>query len=113
MNVSHSIEMQGLTYHLFFLSLREGYECQSLYRDVGVNLSFVLFIAGMHTIFGRVCQGMSVVNMMGMVGTDSSDRYIGRHQGPLALTSLLIVMSFCLCCRPTEEISIFRAYTKD
>lgn len=36
---------------------------------------FDLFVrAGKHTIFGRVCGGIGVVNRIGMVETDSSDR---------------------------------------
>ena len=33
-----------------------------------------IFISGKHTIFGRVCGGIGVVEKMGMIETDSSDR---------------------------------------
>lgn len=39
-------------------------------RVIRLNISF----AGRHTIFGRVCGGITTVNRISMVETDPSDR---------------------------------------
>ena len=39
-----------------------------------ITLAPTSWLDGKHTIFGRVCTGMTVVKMMGMVETDKEDR---------------------------------------
>lgn len=39
-----------------------------------LTLAPTQWLDGKHTIFGRVCQGMSVLNRIGMVETNSQDR---------------------------------------
>lgn len=39
-----------------------------------LSLGPTQWLDGKHTIFGRVCQGMSVVNRVGMVETSGQDR---------------------------------------
>eukprot|EP00559_Dactyliosolen_fragilissimus_P000519 CAMPEP_0184863750 /NCGR_PEP_ID=MMETSP0580-20130426/12288_1 /TAXON_ID=1118495 /ORGANISM="Dactyliosolen fragilissimus" /LENGTH=146 /DNA_ID=CAMNT_0027362257 /DNA_START=103 /DNA_END=543 /DNA_ORIENTATION=+ len=39
-----------------------------------VTLKTTPFLDGKHTIFGRIYSGMGVIERMGMVGTDDSDR---------------------------------------
>lgn len=39
-----------------------------------ITLAPAQWLDGKHAIFGRICQGMTVVKMMGMVETDKDDR---------------------------------------
>lgn len=50
-----------------------------------VTLAPTQWLDNKHTIFGRIASGMTVINRIGMVDTDSSDR-------------------------PTEDIKIVKAY---
>ena len=45
-------------------------------RYVASTSNSCFYATGKHTIFGRVCSGITVVNKMGMVSTDSSDRCV-------------------------------------
>jgi peptidyl-prolyl cis-trans isomerase-like 1 len=48
--------------------------CLLLRLQFFVTLAPTPFLDGKHTVFGRVCHGMSVVKRLGNVQTDATDR---------------------------------------
>lgn len=48
--------------------------CYTFLLQFFVTLAPTPFLDGKHTIFGRVCSGMSVVKRLGNVQTDATDR---------------------------------------
>jgi peptidyl-prolyl cis-trans isomerase-like 1 len=48
--------------------------CLLLCLQFFVTLAPTPFLDGKHTVFGRVCHGMSVVKRLGNVQTDATDR---------------------------------------
>ena len=57
----------------------------SLYK---VQCIYAAIAIGKHSIFGRVCSGIAVVNRMGMVEVDKNDRF--------AVSSCHLIFYFCL-----------------
>jgi len=58
----------------------------------------VLFIlAGKHTIFGRVSEGMTVINKMGMVGTNTKDRCVCLHVCVCVFACVCVRACVCVC----------------
>lgn len=60
---------------LFLVLLLDEIPCEWKFVEDNILYKFVYrFLAGKHTIFGRINNGMSVVKRIGLVETDPGDR---------------------------------------
>lgn len=75
-------QLEGLPFMLFSLLMSPGAGILAM-ANAGpdtngsqffVTLAPTQWLDGKHTIFGRVCQGIGMVNRVGMVETNSQDR---------------------------------------
>lgn len=65
---------------------------------------------GKHTVFGRISEGMKVIQRMGLVPTGASDRYERAPLKTMRAPTNPLYGSRLRCCRPRDEIRIRRAY---
>jgi cyclophilin family peptidyl-prolyl cis-trans isomerase len=75
-----------------------------------VNSQSLPIATGKHTVFGRISEGMKVIQRMGLVPTGANDRCERLAVASRWKREALTDSGWTLHCRPRDEIRIRRAY---